>query len=64
MESRLKLCPFCGGHNVEHVYESEFGRIFDYVQCWDCGAKIRGYYQGEYVSAIDIWNRRANDGKM
>lgn len=67
MNKELKPCPFCGGKAVIHV--SDGVRVI----CTVCEAKTRtlvdGLSQGKPTGGsvgkvIELWNRRANDGKI
>ena len=61
MENReLKPCPFCGNRadNITYLTRNKKQRYF--VKCTKCNARM------EYcnrTSAINAWNRRADDGK-
>jgi Lar family restriction alleviation protein len=59
----LKPCPFCGDERpiVKTEMVCELGFPYTRVECWACGASIRGYLEEE--RAIKAWNRRAEDGK-
>lgn len=50
----LKPCLFCGS---DDVFCGEGPEGEDYVECWDCIAKVKSYNGME--DAIVGWNRRA-----
>lgn len=52
----LKPCPFCGS---DDVFCSQGLEGEDYVECWDCGAKVETYNGME--DAVAGWNTRAID---
>ena len=61
----LKPCPFCGeAENID--YGTYYGTLkgFDYVQCQNCGAEVREWHNNDKtIWALDVWNRRADDGR-
>lgn len=52
----LKPCPFCGS---DDVFCSQGLEGEDYVECWDCSAKVESYNGMD--DAIAGWNSRAID---
>ena len=52
----LKPCPFCGS---DDVFCSQGSEGEDYVECWDCSAKVESYNGMD--DAIAGWNSRAID---
>lgn len=63
--AELKPCPFCGGEAVI-LSHTRIKRpwIYEYwrVGCKECGLRFPKYSETE-SQAIDVWNRRAGDGK-
>lgn len=59
---RLLNCPFCG-ESEDIVCGIMCGIMgwFDYVQCQNCGAGINSFHNGEYIEAIEKWNRRTEN---
>ena len=66
MSEELKPCPFCGGKAVIHVNDGVR------VVCTKCGVStqicVDTYASGQPTGGavgrvIEMWNRRANDGK-
>lgn len=59
---RLKPCPFCGGN--ADLYSITIGfneeRVF-YIQCDKCLSRSGKW--GKKENAIDMWNRRTDNGK-
>ena len=71
-ENKLKRCPFCGGHAAISPVYAEGGKYKGYytVFCTNelgCSAAVVGdddLDEGEAkASAIERWNRRADDGR-
>lgn len=67
MSEELKPCPFCGGKAVIHVGDGVR------VICTVCESKTRTLIDGlskgrptggSVGKVIELWNRRANDGKI
>ena len=58
MKTELKPCPFCG-KSVASTYQYSNGGWK--VLCEYCGAQTR-YCRNREI-AIEVWNRRAEDGK-
>lgn len=54
--SELKPCPFCGS---DDVFCGQGPEGEDYVECWDCSAKVETYNGME--DAVAGWNTRAID---
>ena len=52
----LKPCPFCGS---DDVFCGQGPEGEDYVECWDCSAKVESYNGMD--DAIAGWNSRAID---
>lgn len=69
---KLKPCPFCGKQPSTGVFGADGERtgIVATVIC-DCGIKRGIYfhsgtfdvYQKAFADAIELWNRRADNGK-
>ena len=65
MSEELKPCPFCGGKAIKYVNSGVC------VKCVDCGVstitlcdtKGNKSDKGAIENVIEMWNRRANDGK-
>lgn len=57
--TELKPCPFCGGGaNVSKIYY-----IHEYkIICNGCGASFYPFCATSEKSAIEAWNRRAENG--
>ena len=69
-EIELKPCPFCGGEArlVTYTTSGVPHRCAAYCECEKCGAEAASRVDtsgdGEFLfKAIDIWNRRADDGQ-
>ena len=60
-KEKLKPCPFCGGRG-QHKDGFSDGWSFDYVECFDCGARTNEFYGGS-SKAIEAWNRRELEDK-
>ena len=61
----LKPCPFCGEKDdIDYGVMGGTMKGFDYVQCQNCGAEIHSIHNGKYIEAIELWNRRADNGSM
>lgn len=63
--SKLKPCPFCGGHDV-HAEEqiNDYTNTVDFgaIICYDC---LSSFFHREVTcmdELIEAWNRRANNG--
>lgn len=63
----LKPCPFCGGiaileSDIKYYkyYEAYFKR--EKVKCSVCRAETKLCIEIENTKAIDLWNRRVNNG--
>lgn len=70
----LKKCPFCGGKAKGHASRNKNGGWWFSVKCGYCRASGPSYYtrndysgdeedmweDGEYISAENAWNRRAD----
>lgn len=67
MPNELKPCPFCGGEAklVTHSFWNERTQAHtDHtysVKCSKCFAETYQFYN-EKTNAIDIWNRRTDNG--
>ena len=62
MPNELKPCPFCGeSEDIDYGIMSGTMKGFDYVQCQNCGAEINSVHNGEYIEAIEKWNRRTEN---
>lgn len=63
--AEMKSCPFCGGEaeisTNTRIIKGKHHPIY-WVKCCECGAKVPRYNRTA-EEAIDIWNRRASDGK-
>lgn len=61
--TELKPCPFCGEkEDIDYGIFTVTLKGFDYVQCQNCSAEINAIYKDEqYISAIEAWNRRADN---
>lgn len=63
MYIELKPCPFCGEKDdIDYGVMGGTMKGFDYVQCQNCGAEIRSINNGKFIEAIELWNRRADNG--
>ena len=65
MENReLKPCPFCDGEAEIFAYDAYDGyqgnNTVYLVRCTKCWVELT---RGKKDTAIEAWNRRANDGK-
>jgi Lar family restriction alleviation protein len=61
-ENNLKPCPFCGFKDIRSgVLTVHGGAKVGIVFCVDCGAQLR--YRNDEQMAIELWNRRANNGR-
>lgn len=64
--AELKPCPFCGGETIDVCEEgklfgkSAYARTYIFVRCRKCYARTGVY--GTKPKAIEVWNRRAEDG--
>ena len=59
---KLKPCPFCGSTEIDFGIGTGTLRGFGYVQCENCGAEIREVTKCKNAdTAIEAWNRRADD---
>ncbi len=56
----VKVCPFCGSPELNDTEGVGVNREYRHVTCNNCGAKGPAV---KYMSAIDAWNWRVNDGK-
>lgn len=60
----LKPCPFCGEKDlIDYGIMGGTMEGFDYVQCANCGAEINSVHKGNYIEAVEAWNRRAETVK-
>ena len=60
-EIKLLPCPFCGGRNVEAMIdENEYLYLRHFVVCNRCGS-TSGRWKNAKL-AIEVWNRRSEDG--
>jgi Lar family restriction alleviation protein len=57
MTKDLKPCPFCGGE--ADVVEDEVNNLV-WCVCSTCGAT--GGVEGNNQDAIEVWNRRTDNG--
>ena len=64
--TELKPCPFCGEkEDIDYGICTGTLKGFDYVQCRNCSAEINAIHKdGQYISAIQAWNRRADNGDL
>lgn len=62
IENRLKPCPFCGNKNVKKITAPLRGTQM--FVCEKCGADVC-FFGAEYEpKASEVWNRRADNGKI
>ena len=64
--TELKPCPFCGGEAEvrDHGRITKRQRLpFFRVKCKECGVS-RTKYSTTISAAIELWNERAEDGKL
>lgn len=67
MPNELKPCPFCGRKpsKVREHHVPSISNTFYTVECKaplsKCGTNPRTRYFASKESAVDAWNRRAND---
>lgn len=56
--TEIKPCPFCGGE----AKLQRFGRFY-YISCENenCECLVESGYMNTEESAVESWNRRAND---
>ncbi len=55
--SELKICPFCGGDDLNVFRVDEESKCgYDCVECNGCGVEVFG--------DVDEWNKRATDATM
>ena len=61
--AELKPCPFCGGAAILVESQYRHGQESFYVKCLNknCAVIPITYEHGEMESAIEAWNRRAED---
>lgn len=60
--SELKLCPFCGSHNVTKVIEGTRHPMI-YVRCNGC-LSMSGWYEADEESImVSAWNTRVGEQK-
>ena len=64
--TELKPCPFCGEkEDIDYGIVTGPLKGFDYIQCQNCGAEIREIHKdGQCIAAIELWNRRADNGNV
>jgi Lar family restriction alleviation protein len=65
MMAELKPCPFCGSNAIVVQTRYRHGEDYYYVKCnnKDCHVIPETYENTEMNYVIDLWNRRAEDGK-
>ena len=63
--AELKPCPFCGCTPIVMANQFRHGQTTYLVKCncIDCAVIPTTYEHSEMYSAIEAWNRRAEDGK-
>ena len=62
--AELKPCPFCGGNAIVVANLHRHDETSYFVKCnnKDCHIIPETYWCAEMNDAIEIWNRRAEDG--
>ena len=63
--AELKPCPFCGGQAIVIECRYRHNESSFFVKCnnSDCIVIPQTYENSDMAYVIDIWNRRAEDGK-
>ena len=60
--SELKPCPFCGGKAFAINNIPTYGEeVMFYASCESC--RVRTPLKWTIEKAIEVWNRRAEDGR-
>ena len=54
----LRLCPYCGNHDVTILHKSHANERLSYVYCWQC--LTHGPARKNEQEAIEMWNRVAD----
>lgn len=54
----LKSCPFCGSNTLE----VRKGKYMWWVECCNMGCRASGGVSNLKAKAIEIWNRRCDNG--
>lgn len=66
----VSSCPYCGGSGNIKFERYDKGSICYYVTCSNCHAQTNGYMSNGDIydsihaanNAIEMWNKRVNDG--